>query len=163
MQLTQPELLVKLESQGYHVSQLFGGAGRLDNQALSTSSALYRSLVQSITTDLDASAPPAQFVVTARDDIPRRFDVRWLSSPLATFDLAGVVFRPYKADAAPTTCGEVRFVHHLRYARAMPAGRVAASRLPFLLKAVFDVARRRLGQRAPRSAVWLRGRFRLHG
>lgn len=139
--LTQPELLTKLEQRGYHVTQIFGASGRLSNQNLHGASSQYRSFVKSVVDDLNASAPSGLFVVTATDDIPRRFDTRWLTSAYATFDLAGVVLRPDKADTDLTSCGEVRFVHHLRYAKQMASRRIAGSRLPFMLNAVYSIPR----------------------
>ena len=66
----------------------------------------------------------------------RLFDARWLRSPSARFQLTGVVNRIDRRVFHPGTCGEVRFLYRLAYAKKTPKG-VVASRLPMTVNLVF--------------------------
>jgi hypothetical protein len=77
-----------------------------------------------------ARADPNAGVSVARSS-HRLFDVRWLRSPSARFELVGVVNRLDRAGIIGG-CGEVRLVYRLAYAAQVNHG-VIASRLPMTL------------------------------
>ena len=64
-------------------------------------------------------------------DEPRHFDERWLASPFGEMKLIGVINRMDRADFAPASCGEVRFIYRLAYRTAK-----SSSSLPFFLNVV---------------------------
>jgi hypothetical protein len=146
--------LTALEAEGYGWTALLG-APRVD--ALY---ALWREDVAAVigrvkrplvTVLADALAWPA-------GNVGRAFDLRWLGSPSARFELVAVVNRVDRLDLSPGTCGEVRLIYRLAYTE-----QGLGSRLPFLVNVVLDwpagdcaaVARRWVKADGD-AAAWLR-------
>jgi hypothetical protein len=92
----------------------------------------YRSIVGTIEEDIaDArAADPAVGVGFSHDH--RLFDVTWLRSPGARFELTAVSNRMDRMHVAPNTCGEVRLIYRLAYTSSR-----SASRLPMTVNVVF--------------------------
>ncbi len=77
------------------------------------------------------------YQLEAQGNVPRRFDLNWLSSRYAWFELIGVVNRMDRRDfdePERKTCGEVRFIYRLAYT----VGGVS-SRLPFFFNLITRV------------------------
>lgn len=137
VELSQPELLVQLEGEGRGAAQVFGVPGRQDNAALHAASPTYRDVVKSLSDDLAALAQAEPKLTTqVIAGRPRLFNAGWLTSKYASFDLVGVVNRIDRKDMGAPSCGEVRFVYRLAYAKAM-GNAVTFSRLPFFLNVVY--------------------------
>ena len=127
-----PSVLTELESSGVSLRAMLGGApGPLDNGAL-IALPRYASLVRVVEADIreTARADPSAGVSVARSS-HRLFDVRWLRSPAARFELVGVVNRLDRAGIIGG-CGEVRLIYRLAYTTEVK-GSVIASRLPMTL------------------------------
>ena len=138
-ELAQPELLARFEHEGYHFTNLMGAPGRLDNGALAAGSDFYGKLAASISSelaDLEKQSPSATRKVEYGKD--RLFNAGWLRSKHATFDLIAVVNRADRADFAPDTCGETRFVYRLSYVKQI-GSTPTFSRLPFFFNVVYQV------------------------
>src|SRR5688572_8542103 len=89
-----PAVLEALEASGASLGEMLGGTpGPLDNGAL-VALPRYASLVRILDADVGeiARADPNAGVSVARSS-HRLFDVRWLRSPAARFELVGVVNR----------------------------------------------------------------------
>jgi hypothetical protein len=139
VELSQPELLVQLEGEGRGVAQVFGVPGRLDNAALYAASSTYRDVVKSLSDDLAALAQAEPKLTTqVVSGRPRLFNAGWLTSKFASFDLVGVVNRIDRKDMGAPSCGEVRFVYRLAYAKSI-GNAVTFSRLPFFFNVVYAV------------------------
>jgi hypothetical protein len=67
-------------------------------------------------------------------NVGRNFDVRWLDSPSARFDLVSVVNRVDRHDV--TGAAEVRLIYRLAYSIAGADGTTRGSRLPFTVNVV---------------------------
>lgn len=138
-ELAQPELLVRLQKDGYHFGLALNESKRLTNADLLTESEAYRSLTGAIEADLDElakSEPTATTrVINGRN---RLFDKRWLSSKYASFDLVDVINRVDRKDFGSGTCGETRFIYRLSYVRG--ENKVPTfSRLPFFFNVVYEI------------------------
>lgn len=127
--LTDPIVLRALEASGYDLGSLLDGAAGRENGALANGKR-YASVVARLEKDLleAKSEDPNSGVGMAK--VHRLFDVRWLRSKSARFELVGVSNRldrkPFAIDGA---CGETRFVYRLAYATTKN-GTAIASRLP---------------------------------
>jgi hypothetical protein len=132
--VSDPEVLADLEKQG-----LDFGTAVTGSPAASAAELLgrpsYRVLVDTMTADLAEArgADPASGV--GMQFSHRQFDVRFLSSSTARFELAGVVNRVDRRPFAPEYCGEVRLVYLLSY-RAERASGAFESRLPMTVNVV---------------------------
>ncbi len=73
------------------------------------------------------------YAVENDGDEPRHFDYRWLQSKFGFFKLIAVVNRMDRADFAPNTCGEVRFIYRLSYQSPK-----SSSSLPFFLNVIHE-------------------------
>ena len=112
------------------------GSTKPNNRSLWKNSAGYRDIVDSLSRDLEAikAADPLLSVTMAKSH--RLFDKRWLRSPAATFELAGIVNRIDRRPFHAGTCGELRFIYRLKYATLWRGSQVA-SRLPFTVNIVY--------------------------
>ncbi|WP_349006949.1 hypothetical protein [Mesorhizobium sp. CN2-181] len=143
-------LLTRLEDRGYGFGDLFGRKGAADLETLYQDAPAYRSIVDTIGTDVAAlraemRAGGRTLFEETNGNVGRVIDMRWLKTTAASFRLVGVVNRLDRRDflalKGSAGCGEVRFVYRLGYAfRKDGKGKVLASRLPFNFNAVFDVA-----------------------
>src|SRR5262249_11793903 len=94
----------------------------------------YRSIVDSLSDDLrQLRAVDPQLGPTIKAP-HRMFDVAWLWSPSAHFELVGVINRMDRQPFKPGSCGEIRFIYRLAYRKA--SGSVY-SRLPMTSNVVF--------------------------
>jgi hypothetical protein len=133
--ISDPAALAIIEASGGGLGERLAGAKSDGNQALARTAA-FASVVEVIERDLDEvkRADPRAGVGTKFAH--RLFDVRWLRSPSARFQLAGVANRIDRRVFHPGTCGEVRLIYRLRYEKKTPKG-VVASRLPMTVNLVF--------------------------
>ncbi|MDQ6434881.1 hypothetical protein RB623_12560 [Mesorhizobium sp. LHD-90] len=143
-------LLARLEERGYGFGDLFGKKGAADLETLYREAPAYKSIVDTIGADVGALRAEMkeggrQLFEVTDGNVGRIIDMRWLKTKAAAFRLVGVVNRVDRRDflalKGSTGCGEARFVYRLAYAfRKNGKGKVLASRLPFNLNAVFDIA-----------------------
>lgn len=138
-EVTQPELLARLEKDGYSVARPFGASRRMANDALYRSSPFYKGLSDAITKDVaDLRAQDSRLTTRVVDGQRRVFDTGWLRSPHATYDLVAVLNRIDRKDFAVGTCGEVRFVYRLSYVKR--EGNVTNfSRMPFFFNVLYSI------------------------
>lgn len=85
----------------------------------------------------------------------RLFDIAWLRSPHARFELTAIVNRYDRAPFAPEHCGEVRFLYRLSY-RTEQQGMPVQSRLPMTLNLVFWQPKPKRGDCKTQWKKWLR-------
>jgi hypothetical protein len=133
-----PAVLTALESNGASLGAMLGGAvGPMDNGAL-IDLPRYASLARVLEADIAeiARADPRAGVSVARSS-HRLFDVRWLRSPAARFELVGVVNRLDRAGIIGG-CGEIRLIYRLAYTIEKKGG-IIASRLPMTLSLELNV------------------------
>lgn len=130
--LTDPALLAELEAHGLALHRVLGAADR-SAASLHAASALYRDFVALVSLDDSVARERDPSARAALSATHRLFDVRWLKSARAHFELIGVVNRADRRFATgQASCGELRLVYRLAYA----APRVA-SRLPLTLSFVY--------------------------
>ena len=153
VELLDPVELQKLEAeQGYTLASLLdaekpGVKSLTPNARFLSNSSRYASVVEKLEQDFariekEFGRPLAinsknAYQLEAQGNVPRRFDLNWLSSRHAWFELIGVVNRMDRMDFhAPerNTCGEVRFLYRLAYT----VGGVS-SRLPFFFNLITRV------------------------
>lgn len=149
--ITDSDLMRALEAEGLGLERLFGdvlarskGANsvRPSDSAPNSLAAFaehpgWQPLLDAIRREVDrvrASDPNAGVSVARYSH--RVFDVEFLRSTVARFELVGVVNRLDRAPLVPDSCGEVRLVYRLSYA----AGK-RASRLPLTLGVELPVQR----------------------
>jgi hypothetical protein len=131
--VTDPAALRELEARGLTLARFFGATGgATDNAALATTPG-YASIADALAREVAAHAArdPKAGVGVARFS-HRLFDVRWLRSPKARYDLVGVVNRLDRVPFREGSCGETRLVYRLAYS-AEVGGAAVDSRLPMTL------------------------------
>ena len=135
--ITNPATLKAIESNvGDFGLRLTGNpVKRRENAWLYDHAAGYRDVVRSLTFNLERirKGDPALSVTMATAH--RLFDVRWLRSSAAYFELVGIVNRMDRKPFHPETCGELRFIYRLKYATRW-RGSAITSRLPFTVNLV---------------------------
>lgn len=135
--ITEPTALQAVEQETGDFARRLGAKGETkpNNGWLWNASSGYRDIVNSLSRDLKAikAADPLLSVTMAKSH--RLFDVRWLRSPAATFELAGIVNRIDRRPFHANSCGELRLIYRLAYATRWRGSRVA-SRLPFTVNIV---------------------------
>ncbi len=145
--ITQPAVLAQLESKGFSLNALMAkGLGatpapKINAQALYDATAWYKTVSDSIAVDVAARRKSRSATYGATLGLaPRAFDYGYLRSAESTYDLVAVVNRLDRKDfhASESSCGELRFVYRLRYAKAKAGG--AFSRLPFEFNVLFHTA-----------------------
>ena len=126
-----PAVLVSLERRALSFSAMLEGPERagLNNAAL-MKRPRFKSLVRSLARDLRARKARDPNLGVTMATGRRLFDVRWLRSPHARFELVGIVNRMDRAPFAPKTCGEVRLIYRLAYRKSGPKGEVHSPYLP---------------------------------
>jgi len=127
--VTETATLKALEGSGYDLGSLLDGAAASDNAVLSKGKR-FATVIARLDQDLAEAkaADPNSGVGMAKAH--RLFDVRWLRSKNARFELIGVANRfDRKPFAIDGTCGETRLVYRLAYATTAK-GTAIASRLP---------------------------------
>ena len=135
--IEEPQDLHEIERKGFTFGDVVLGPGSsgADNAALYREPA-YRSIVDSLAGDLfqlRAADPQLGVTIKARH---RMFDVAWLRSSSAHFELIGVINRMDRQPFKPGTCGEIRLIYRLAYRKGEASGSVY-SRLPMTANVVF--------------------------
>lgn len=135
--IQDPEVLAQLEAKGLSLAERLIGqpvtAGH--NAELNDRSAAYRSVLAELGSDLYQLTRQDKLLGTGMDKSHRLFDARWLASPAARFELAGVVNRMDRRPFNPDACGELRLIYRLRYS-ILSKGQRVTSRLPFTINLV---------------------------
>lgn len=128
--VTEPKTMIALEAAGLDLAGVLGGQGP-STAALYGSSPAYRDLVDLLAKDQDllAARDPKSGVGFGHSH--RAFDIGWLRSPQARFELVGAVNRLDRKHVRPGGCGERRLIYRLAYTAGS-----AASRLPMTLNVV---------------------------
>jgi hypothetical protein len=131
-----PETLKALEAKGFGFAERVVAAGKpgATNAELARA-ADYRSIVSSLSEELDGLAARDPMLRVTMKGSHRLFDKRWLSSPAASYELVGVVNRLDRAPFAEGSCGEIRFIYRLAY-RLKKDGKLFYSRLPMTVNVV---------------------------
>jgi hypothetical protein len=124
--ITDPATLIELERRGLGLLELLGAPA-------------YASLATTLEADIEAvrRSDRAAGVGVAKF-AHRLFDVRWLYSETARFELVGVVNRLDRAGFRADSCGETRLVYRLAYTAAKQ-GVEQSSRLPMTIGLEFRV------------------------
>jgi hypothetical protein len=138
LNIDDPQALQAVERGGFAFGEIVVGpqipAGA-DNERLYREGA-YRSIVDSIAEDLDRLKSGDRQLGTGIKAGHRLFDVNWLRSSSARFELVGVVNRMDRAVFAAGTCGEIRLIYRLAYHKDTATGAIY-SRLPATANVVF--------------------------
>ena len=147
LSVTDPSVLGGLEATlGLH--KVLGGpdATRPSTHWLQAQVPRYASLAEQLALRVDALSDgiDRDLVIELADalrypagNVGRRLDNRWWSSPMAFFQLAGVVNRFDRRDVRPEhPCGEVRLIYRLAYQHTGEEGKTVSSRLPVTLNIV---------------------------
>ena len=106
-----------------------------DNETLARDP-FYASIAARLGEDIDAIVAADEKAGVGLRYVHRVFDIRWLSSPRAWFELVGVVNRLDRKVFMPGTCGETRLVYRLVH-RAVQKQQEITSRLPMTVNVVF--------------------------
>lgn len=116
LQADNPELLQKLERNGSSFAEVALGLKPAPphNKALYQSAA-YKSIVLTILNDLQAARAGDPSLATGMKSAHRLFDIRWLYSEKAFYELVGVINRLDRAPFRAGTCGEFRHIYRLAY------------------------------------------------
>ena len=138
--IDRPEVLAQIEEAGFSAPELVEVEGKkLKDNAEWAKKPGYEALVKSLSDDLDKIGASDPMLGVTMKKSHRLFDKKWLSSPIAKFELVGVVNRldrkPF-AHARPQNCGEVRFIYRLNY-RKMQGEQLVYTRLPVTLNVVY--------------------------
>lgn len=116
LQVDDPEILQKLEKQGSSFAELAIGLTKpAPNNKILYENEAYRSIVLTILNDLQAARAADQTLAPGMKSTHRLFDIRWLYSPAAFYELVGVVNRLDRAPFRPGSCGELRHLYRLAY------------------------------------------------
>ena len=134
--LSDPGEMASLEAAGFGLGNVgFGRAGATGNDKLAAVPA-YGDLVETLKGDLSGLYAKDRAWGVGMRFTHRGFDLGWLTSRHARWELAAVANRVDRRVFAPGTCGEIRLVYRLAY--TVPAkGGPFSSRLPAALNAVF--------------------------
>jgi hypothetical protein len=137
LHLDDPAILQNLEKQGFDFARLAtaAAAAQDDNKQLHAASESYRAIVDALQGDLDEAKRVDPTLSPSIGSAHRMLNVAWLKSPLALYELVGVVSRLDRAPFQAKTCGETRFIYRLAYrTKSTPP---IYSRLPFTFNVVF--------------------------
>lgn len=133
--LREPALLAALEREGLALGPIAFGADARDNAALHAL-ADWRAIVDVLARDVEALARADAKAGVGLRHGHRLFDVRWLSSPRASFELVAVVNRLDREPFAPQHCGETRLIYRLAQQERRKGDEIR-SRLPMTVNVVF--------------------------
>lgn len=135
LQLDDPDILQKLEKQGFSFAELALGAKPAAHNKALYENAGYKAIALTLLNDLEAARAGDRTLAPGMKSTHRLFDARWLYSTGAFYELVGVVNRLDRAPFAPQGCGEFRFLYRLAY-RTKDG---TYSRLPLTFNVVFWV------------------------
>ena len=134
--IDDPKELIQLESQGFDFSRWFSGAEKASsNHQMYKTSKAYRSIVDTLSNDLNAIAQKDPLASVTMAKSHRLFNKKWLMSKAAHFELVGVVNRMDRRDFHLETCGELRFIYRLAY-KVERKKQIIQSRLPLTTNVV---------------------------
>lgn len=131
-----PQRLAALEREGLGFASVAFGQTATDNAGLAADP-YYGSLARAVGRELAAIARADAKAGVGLRHLHRLFDVRWLSSPRAWFELVAIVNRVDRRVFHPGTCGETRLVYRLAHRAAPKKGAEIRSRLPMTVNVVF--------------------------
>lgn len=132
--VTDPAVLATIEAGGWSLAQAGFGIAAADNAALAQDP-YWRAIVRTITADVTAVGAGDDKAGVGLRFVHRLFDVRWLESDRAWFELVGVANRLDRKAFHPGTCGETRLVYRLAH-RAKQYREEVRSRLPMTVNVV---------------------------
>lgn len=160
--LEEPAEIQTLDEGDFNLGAVLFSAPAADNKKL-LENAAYNSMVADLEKDLEALKTQDAKLGVGMNYVHRLFDIRWLKSPAARFELVGVVNRMDRTVFNPGTCGEVRLIYRLSYAKTQQQTLIQ-SRLPMTLNAVFKlpaapncqtVAKQWSSQQKPPLKAWV--------
>jgi hypothetical protein len=143
-----PETLEALERRGMDFGSLFAGTAMDDNRAFAASGE-GSSVISAIESDIAGAKSRDAHLGVGMRYIHRAFDVSWLRSSEARFELIAVANRMDRRHATENACGEVHLVYRLAYSNAQ-----ATSRLPMTIMLVYPQAKH--GDCSAVANGWLR-------
>lgn len=135
--IEDPVSLQSMEAQGVSFSEVLFATKLTNNKDLFAQTE-YKTLVTDLETDLKALQAADVNLGPSMKYSHRLFDVRWLQSSSARFELVGIVNRMDRAIFNPGTCGELRLIYRLSYEKNQ-SGVLINSRLPMTANAVFKL------------------------
>lgn len=141
--ITDPVWLQALEARGFGLARHFGGSGNqlINNKEFFAGSAQYGSIVNVIDADLqELQASERRFDANTgvgMNFTRRIFDINWLKSQIADYQLIGVINRLDRVAFDADTCGELRFIYRLAYEHP-----TATSRMPFTMLVKYVVEKK---------------------
>ncbi|MGH1540000.1 MAG: hypothetical protein ACRBHB_06240 [Arenicella sp.] len=135
--IDSPNLLTSLESE-FPIGKWLGQGDEVNNQQL-TRQAYYRSIMNSIASDLDAARKKDPQLSVSMAKSHRLLDKQWLFSKQANFELIGIINRLDRQPFATETCGEIRLIYRLAYRATQDNNSAIESRLPLTVNTVFWV------------------------
>lgn len=160
-----PAVLAAVEKAGYGFADALGAPGADNLAALAAASAPWREFVTKVKADIAAlrgemAAGGRKLLEVTDDNIGRVMDPRWLAAEAARLRLVGIVNRMDKADfhraAGEADCGEARLLYRLAY-DFRAKGKRFASRMPFSVNVVYDIAPDADGGCAAAASLWRPG------
>lgn len=114
--IDDPKVLVKLEKSGFQFQNWFSISDfNLNNFELYSKSKAYKSIVDSISGDLDLISKNDSLSSVTMAKSHRLFNKKWLTAKSAHYELVGIINRMDRMDFHPNTCGELRFIYRLAY------------------------------------------------
>lgn len=135
--IEDPVKLKEFESSGLSFSSLLFSDTGANNKKL-LENAAYNSLVVNIESDLQLLKKNDALLGVGMQYSHRLFDIRWLKSPHAKFELVGIVNRMDRAIFNPNTCGELRLIYRLGYEKKQN-NVLIKSRLPMTANVVYKI------------------------
>lgn len=114
LMITDPAVLASLEKAGLAMGPVLGGTAG-DTATMHTSTPAYRDLVNLLGRDSDLLKVRDPKSGVGFGHSHRAFDIGWLKSKQARFELVGVVNRIDRAHVRPGGCGERRLIYRLAY------------------------------------------------
>ena len=127
------KFLKNLETAGFSFSKILNSPTRPTNSDLYQSNQQYRSMVDSISFDLNQLKKEDATLSVTMSTGHRLFNQKWLSSKHSHYELTGVVHRLDRSDFSPKSCGETRLLYRLAYRTKLNI----YSRLPMTVNVVF--------------------------
>lgn len=149
-----PTTLTFLETNGLGISSTFPGGSKSDRALDLNRNSIYSTIAESLNQDLEGAKKKDPRLSVTMNTAHRLFNIKWLSSPAALFELAGIVNRLDRIPFDPQHCGEIRLIYRLAY-DMKDRGQSIHSRLPFTLNLVYLAARDRDGGCREAARRWL--------
>ncbi len=131
-----PADLIALEARGFGIGRIgFATPDAADNAALASDSG-YQDILAVLHDDFTELYHKDKAWGPDMRHSHRGFDLRWLTSRHARWELVAAANRADRKAFAPGTCGELRFIYRLAYTVATASGPFS-SRLPATLNIVY--------------------------